>query len=367
MYRHFSYTRGHLIALLRRRASHYHPPSNRASPPYGRDTRTRRNRMACRKFWLTAAVVGLFIAATRTPAMAQTVRTGSISGTVSDDSSAHIPGVTVTLTSPALQVPQLVKTTDSQGEYQFVDLPVGTYRLAFELSGFTRLIRDDLSLGTGFAARVDIVLQLANLQETVTVTGQSPLIDVTNTRGGAAITSAILETIPNNRTYGDIIALTPGLTPSAPPQVGQVGFGALTSGYRSYGITGQERVFMDGVNMQSNEAPDFAISEEIDTKSFGTTAETPTVGAQIQMIVKSGGNDFHGRYKEEYVNHNLDSTNVDDALRAQGISAGDALVFAHDFIGDLGGRIVRNKLWFYGAYRNQRNSQIGRASCRERG
>jgi len=304
-----------------------------------------------------AAVLSLVVAATPTPAMAQTVRTGSISGTVSDGSSAPMPGVTVTLTSPALQVPELVKTTDTQGEYQFVDLPLGTYRLAFELAGFTRLIRDDLSLPTGFAARVDVALQVANLQETVTVTGQSPLIDVTNTRGGASITSAILETIPNNRTYGDIIALTPGLTPTAPPQVGQVGFGALASGYRSYGITGQERVFMDGVNMQSNEAPDFAISEEVDTKSFGTTAETPTVGAQIQMIVKSGGNDFHGRYKEEYVNHNLDSNNVDAALRAQGISAGDALVFAHDFIGDLGGRLVRNKLWFYGAYRNQRNSR----------
>jgi hypothetical protein len=304
-----------------------------------------------------AAVLGLAVAGTCIPATAQTVRTGSISGTVTDQSAAPMPGVTVTLTSPALQVPQLVKTTDGQGGYQFVDLPLGTYRVAFELSGFSRLIRDDLSLPTGFAARVDAVLKLASLEETVTVSGQSPIIDVTNTRGGATITSTILETIPNSRTYSDIIALTPGLTPSAPPQVGQIGFGALTSGYRSYGVTGQERVFMDGVNMQSNEAPDFAISEEVDTKSFGTTAETPTVGAQIQMIVKSGGNDFHGRYKEEYINHNLNSSNVDAALRAQGISAGDALVYSHDFIGDVGGRIVRNKVWFYGAYRNQRNSR----------
>src|SRR5947208_6822945 len=73
------------------------------------------------------------------------------------------------------------------------------------------------------------------------------------------------------------------------------------------------------------------------------------------MIVKSGGNDFHGRYREEYFNHNLNSTNVDADLRRQGIGTGDALLYSTDFIGDLGGRIIRNKLWFYGAVRYQRN------------
>jgi hypothetical protein len=309
-----------------------------------------------------SAMVVAAVLAVAAPLGAQTVRSGTIGGTVADESRAAIPGVTVTLTSPALQVPQIVKVTDGSGAYQFVDLPLGTYRVSFELQGFGKLVRESIELSTGFAARVDAVLKVSGLEETVTVSGQSPMVDVTNTRGGATLSNDLLESIPNNRTYTDIGTLTPGMMPGVPPQTGGIGFGAIATtaaggGYRSYGFTGGERVFMDGVNMQSNEAPDFAISEEVDVKTFGATAETPTPGAQIQIIVKSGGNDFHGRFKEEYITDALSSSNVDAALRAQGISAGDALVYSHDFIGDLGGRIVRDQLWFYGALRNQRNAK----------
>ena len=103
---------------------------------------------------------------------AQTVRTGSIGGTVVDESRAGIPGVTVTLTSPAIQVPQIVKVTEAAGAYQFADLPLGTYRLTFELQGFGRLVRENIELTTGFAARVDAVLKVSGVEETVTVSGQ---------------------------------------------------------------------------------------------------------------------------------------------------------------------------------------------------
>lgn len=299
---------------------------------------------------LLVALLGLAM-----PLAAQTVRTGSISGTVKDDTGGTLPGVTVTLTSPALQLGEVVRVTDGQGGYQFVDLPLGTYRVVFDLSSFSKLIRDNIELPTGFAARIDAVLKLASVQETVTVSGQSPVVDITNTRGGARLTKDMLESIPNNRTTNDIIMMTPGMVPSTPPQTGQIGFGALASGYRAYGLTGQEAVFMDGVSLQTNETPDFAIGEEVLTQSFGNTAEIPTAGAQIQIIVKSGGNDFHGRQKEEYMPKAFIADNVDNALRAQGISSGDALVWSHDFIGDLGGRIVRDKLWFFGSVRHQYN------------
>jgi Carboxypeptidase regulatory-like domain len=318
------------------------------------------------RWWTTGLLIAVILASAP-GASAQTVRNGSIAGSVKDDTGASLPGVTVTVTSPALQVAQLTRVSDDKGEYQFVDLPLGTYRMSFELSGFTKLVREGITLTTGFAARVDASLRIATMEETVTVSGASPVVDVTNTRGGATLTNELLETIPNNRTYNDIMALTPGMSPSAPPQVGQVGFGALAGGYKNYGMSGQERVFMDGVNMQSNEAPDFAIAEEVDTKTFGTTAESPTPGAQIQIIVKSGGNAFHGRVKEEYVNDKFASSNIDDALRAQGISAGDSLMFAQDIVGDLGGRIVRDKLWFYGAVRHQKNARTITGYARDAG
>ena len=160
-------------------------------------------------WWWTTGLLIAVILASAPGASAQTVRNGSIAGSVKDDTGASLPGVTVTVTSPALQVAQLTRVSDDKGEYQFVDLPLGTYRMAFELSGFTKLVREGITLTTGFAARVDASLRIATMEETVTVSGASPVVDVTNTRGGATLTNELLETIPNNRTYNDIMALTP--------------------------------------------------------------------------------------------------------------------------------------------------------------
>ena len=115
---------------------------------------------------------------------AQTVRTGSITGTVTDESKAALPGVTVTVTSSALQVPQLVEVTNARGEYEIKDLPPGTYQLVFEVTGFGKVVRPDIVLTTGFVARIDMSLKIARVEETVTVSGQSPLVDVETTRGG---------------------------------------------------------------------------------------------------------------------------------------------------------------------------------------
>src|SRR5262245_3243003 len=103
-------------------------------------------------------------------ALAQS-RNASIGGTITDNSGAAEPGVTITVTSPALQVPELVKVSEADGSYQFLELPVGTYRLTYELSGFSRLAREDIRLTTGFVARVDVTLSVATIAETVTVSG----------------------------------------------------------------------------------------------------------------------------------------------------------------------------------------------------
>ena len=308
------------------------------------------NRAAIWVFVLVAFAAGPRVAA-------QTVRTGSITGTVTDESKAALPGVSVTVTSSALQVPQLVEVTDARGDYDIKDLPPGTYQLVFEVTGFGKVVRPDIQLTTGFVARIDMSLKIARVEETVTVSGQSPLVDVETTRGGGTVGKDVLTAIPNNRNYQDIMNLTPGMVTVVPPQPGVIGMKGEANGFKNYGLSGNERTTIEGVDMHSNENPDFAAVEEVDVKTFGNTAEIATPGAAVQLIVKSGGNNFHGRYNEQYMTEKLQSDNIDAALKAQGIAAGDTAVYYQDFSGDLGGRLIRDKLWFYGAIRDKRSKR----------
>src|SRR5206468_10300356 len=131
------------------------------------------------------------------------------------------------------------------------------------------------------------------------------------------------------------------------PQNGALGMKGEANGFKNYGMSGNERTTIEGVDMHSNENPDFSAVEEVDVKTFGNSAEVPTPGAAIQLIVKSGGNTFHGRYNEQYMSDKLQSNNIDAALKAQGIAAGDAAIYYQDFSGDLGGRLVRDQLLVY--------------------
>jgi hypothetical protein len=112
---------------------------------------------------------------------------------IKDQSGGVLPGVTVTLSSPQLQVPQLVQVTDAEGQYRFVDLPAGTYLLKFELTGFSTLIREDLRLTVGFTARVDESMKVGAMEESVTVSGQSPVVDMTSTSAAVAFTKEVLD------------------------------------------------------------------------------------------------------------------------------------------------------------------------------
>ncbi|MBW8861668.1 MAG: carboxypeptidase regulatory-like domain-containing protein, partial [Acidobacteria bacterium] len=129
-------------------------------------------------------------------AFAQSVASGTIEGTVKDESGSVLPGVTVTASSPQLQVGQLVQVSDTTGAYKFVDLPAGTYRVRAELQGFSATVHDDLRLTVGFTARVDLTMKVGALEESITVSGQSPVVDVTNTTASVAFTKEVLDSIP---------------------------------------------------------------------------------------------------------------------------------------------------------------------------
>lgn len=302
----------------------------------------------------------VLLLAMSTAVVGQTLR-GQIAGTVKDETGAALPGVSVILTSPAIQVPQILRVSDAEGEYLFTDLPAGTYRVTYDLDGFATLVREGIVLTTGFAARVDVVLKVATLAETIMVLGESPLVDLTNTRGGTTVSQDLIAAIPNNLNYQDVLLMVGGTYQNTPPLTGDIRAGVGGgSGVRTYGAGGGTNM-IEGVRMNPNEVPDFTTFEEVDVKTFGNTADVDVPGAAINLVVKSGGNQFHGRYSEIAQHHRFQSNNLDATLRAQGVSAGDSIRYYNDLAGDLGGRIVRDRVWFYGAVRDYRNkrTQIG--------
>ena len=307
--------------------------------------------------WLTFGVVVSMSLAGVSQAFAQSVSSGTIEGTLKDESNSVLPGVTVTVTSPQLQVGQLVQVSDVAGNYKFVDLPAGTYRLRAELTGFSTSVREDLRLTVGFNARVDLTLKLGAMEEAITVSGQSPVVDVTSTAASVAFTKEVLDSIPRGRDLQNIFAMAPGVTQA----IADVGGSTMAQrqNLSSYGVLSQPKLQVEGMNITMGADQNTAIYfndstlEEVQIKTSGNDAEVSVPGISMVAIMKSGGNAFHGTYQASTESPKVQADNLDSALRAQGLTATSPLKTFYDVSGDLGGRIVRDKLWFYGAYGRQ--------------
>ena len=307
---------------------------------------------------VAAAAVCFAIAGT---ALAQSVSSGTIQGTIRDQSGGVLPGVTATLTSPALQVRELVQVTDAEGQYRFVDLPAGTYVLKLELAGFSTLIREDLRLTVGFTARVDESMKVGAMEESVTVSGQSPVVDMTSTSAAVAFTKEVLDSVPRGRDLQNVLAMAPGVTQET------MDVGGSTLAQRqdtaSYGVEAQPKLQYEGMNIAmgaDQNTPIYFIDnslEEVQVRTSGNDAEVSTPGVSMIAIMKSGGNTFHGAYRGSVQPGELQGNNLNDKLKAQGIGTPPELKKFYDFAGDLGGRIVKDKLWFYGGYAKQTKSE----------
>src|SRR5262245_29819421 len=306
---------------------------------------------------LTAGLLALISIASPAAVLAQSVSSGTIEGTIKDESNSVLPGVTVTITSPQLQVGQLVQVTDEQGNYKFVDLPAGTYRLRAELTGFSAYVRDELRLTVGFNARIDVTMKLGAMEESVTVSGQSPVVDISSTAASVAFTKDVLDTIPRGRDLQNIFAMAPGVTQA----VADVGGSTMAQrqNLSSYGVLSQPKLQVEGMNITMGADQNTAIYfndstlEEVQIKTSGNDAEVSVPGISMVAIMKSGGNTFHGTYQASTESPRLQADNLDSALQAQGLTATSPLRNFYDVSADLGGRIVRDKLWFYGAYGRQ--------------
>ena len=291
--------------------------------------------------------------------------TGTIQGRVMDAQGAVLPGVTVTATSPSALGAQTTVTSET-GNYRFPAIPPGEYELTFELAGFNTLKRSGIQISLGFTATVNVELALATLQETVTVSGASPVIDTTATRVVQNFKLEQLQSIPNARDMWALLAVTPAVQMSR-IDVGGNRAGTQT-GYRAYGMDGQVRVLIEGINTTEGTGGagfyfDYSSLEEVFLGTSGQSAEMPNPGVQSQFIAKSGGNQFNGEYYVDWYNNSLQGSNIPDEYTAP-TAFNNSPIRAHsneidryyDTAINVGGPIKRDKIWWFGTYRTQFNA-----------
>jgi hypothetical protein len=297
-----------------------------------------------------------------TPALAQTA--ASIVGQVVDESGATLPGVTVTATSPALQVPSITAVTDERGEYRLTPLPIGVFAVTYELAGFQTVKREGLRLTSGFTARVDLSLKVGGLQESVTVSGASPVVDVASTATSTRLTAEVLETTPTGRVgFFALLQQAPGVRNTI--DIGGSSANANSITFRSFGQSGEAWQMLEGIltasakTGQSGNYFDYASVEEARVQTVGADASMPLRGVMMDVTVKSGSNQFKGTTWWQQTNSSFQSSNLDDALRSQGITEPAEIRARWTVNSDLGGRVVRDKLWFYiGGTRNVNNETV---------
>jgi len=309
----------------------------------------------------------LALLAASVPAFAQgggASTTGTINGRVEDSSAAVLPGVTVTATSPSALGAQTV-VTDTNGNYRFPGLAPGVYTLTFELPGFNTLKRENIQIAMGFAATVNVQLQVASVQETVTVTGDSPVIDTSNTRVQQNFKLEQLQEIPNSRDMWSLLAVTPSV------QMARIDVGGNRAGtqttYAAYGYSGQNRVLVENINTTEGTSgagfyTDYGSFEEVFFGTIGQGAEMPTPGVQSNFLGKSGGNKFQGELYKDFETNGLQSDNIAGNVPAQfmypTLASGirdhsNELQKYNDFNLNVGGPIAKDKIWWFFSYRYQ--------------
>ena len=292
------------------------------------------------------------------PASAQ-VQTGEIFGRVTDTTGAILPGVTVTVSGPALLRPQTVVTSQT-ASYRVPRLPIGVYTVTFELTGFKKLVRQGVELQAGFNAEISPRMPISTVEETITVSGESPVVDTQQVKTGENFTLQMLDSLPSARDPWVILEMTPGVIMSG-QNVGGSASGQQSS-FTSNGDNGGNTMWnVDGVTITDMAATgasptyyDFDSFAEIQITTGGNDASMQTGGINLNMITKSGSNQYRGSTRFFLTDHALQSNNISDELYQAGAGSGNPIRNIKDYGFEIGGPIIRNKAWFWGGYGRQR-------------
>ena len=312
-----------------------------------------------------------------------------ITGTVRDVSGAAMPGVTVEAASPVLIEKVKSTVSDGNGSYRITDLRPGLYSVTFTLTGFSTYRRDGLELPSDFTATLNAELKVGALEETITVTGESPIVDVSSTSRVQVLSRDVLDAVPSGRTIYAMSQLVTGVALNT-PDVG--GSRAMQQAYMSTrGLTSANNIVqIDGLMINGLDG-DGAVQQYINNQMIqemsyttaGAGADVSPGGVRVNVVMKDGGNQHSGSFFGAWNDGQWQSDNHSDALRAAGLRAVDKIKKVYEFSGGFGGPIKRDKLWYFAAGRlsgvhapiadtfyvpagsTQADCQAGRVACEQ--
>ncbi len=279
----------------------------------------------------------------------------SITGTVRDTSGAVLPGVTVEASSPALIEKARTATTDGNGQYRIVDLRAGQYTVTFTLAGFSTVKREGIALEGTFTATINTDMRLGELTETITVTGESPIVDVQSVRRQMVLDNDIISAIPSSRSYNNLIQLIPNsINQGGAPTDAQVVPGMVVFGGFG-GRSNEGRVNVDGISVGSafngagvsSYIADVANAREIAMTTTGGLGENEGGGPSLNVLPKEGGNSVRGTLFASGVTSGMVGSNYTQELRDRGLTTPGETRKVWDFNLGLGGPIAKDRVWFY--------------------
>jgi hypothetical protein len=292
----------------------------------------------------------------------------TIAGLVTDSTGSILPGVTVEAASPALIEKIRTAISDGQGRYSIVDLRPGEYTVTFTLAGFSTFKREGIVVASNTNVPVNAELRVGALEESITVTGNSPVVDVQTTARRQVLTRDGLDSIPTSRNFQQIGSLIPGVRMSA-PDVGSSNSMNMTT-LSGHGLGGKETTYqVDGMDMRSmsNEGtvqyyPNNAMTQEFNYQTSGIGADTQAGGIRLNMVPQTGGNTLRGTvygggspdsWIFDNVNGNPKFTSLNPPL-----TSGDGAIKIFEVNVSAGGPVKRDRMWYFGSYRHQVVDQV---------
>jgi hypothetical protein len=285
----------------------------------------------------------------------------SIAGSAKDSSGATLPGVTVEAASPVLIEKVRTTTTDDRGLFRIVNLPPGSYTVTFQLPGFNQVRREGIELTGSFTATIDAVMAVGGVTETITVSGVTPIVDVQSVRRQTTINSEVLTAIPTARSWAATALLIPGIvTIGGGPTDVQV-TPQMTVFGGAGGRNNEGRMQVDGLNVGaglggsgvSTYVADISNAQEVVTTTSGGLGEAEVGGPTLSIIPKSGGNTVSWNAYLSAVGGSMIGSNYSDELRNAGLNTPGKLLKQWDFTFGIGGPIVKDRLWYRVAARDE--------------